>query len=226
MPLPGNRVRGWHRSNVAVVRQGVGWPAPPTVIHRYGYSLPCGRGSPGRERQHHQRSTGEPATAPGVGVCWKCGLPGAEFGGQFLPPTVAVFVFGVGAGAEGEDLVVDAVGETVEQDTGRALKPAFGFSCRWGRAEDGGEPRGQEQAAADGIGQFAAQSQSEALFRALAGGDGRLFVGGGRPVRLSPANSRERLTARCGRGDIRTPRNDGRRRPQNPGLPRRSSGKS
>ncbi|MFJ1799053.1 hypothetical protein [Streptomyces sp. NPDC088180] len=37
------------------------------------------------------------------------GSPGAERGAQFLPPLVAVFVFGVGAGAEGEDLVVDAV---------------------------------------------------------------------------------------------------------------------
>lgn len=80
----------------------------------------------------------------------------AELGGQFLPPLMLVFVFGAGAGAEGEDLVVDVVGEAVEQDAGRAFEPAFGVSCWWGRSEDGGEPRGQEQAVADGVGQFAA----------------------------------------------------------------------
>ncbi|MEU1777003.1 hypothetical protein ABZ601_31480 [Streptomyces sp. NPDC012842] len=94
-----------------------------------------------------------------------------------------MFVFGVGAGAEGEDLVVNLVGEAVEQNSGRALEPAFGISCWWGRPEDGGEPGGQEQAVADGVGQFAAQRQAEALFRSLAGGDGRLFVRGGCPVR-------------------------------------------
>lgn len=100
------------------------------------------------------------------------GSPAAEVFTESFPPLKSVFVCRVGAGAKREDLVVDTVGKTVEQDAGGALQPVVGCPGRWCRAQDGGEPGGQDPAVTEGVGQLAVQCQCQALFGTFAGGNG------------------------------------------------------